>query len=354
MNARLDKLRKFLDEQSLDGVIVNKPENRRYFSGFSGTAGILLIGKTNADLITDFRYVEQAAKQASCFQIVKHQKSMIGMLNEVIQRNGFTKVGFEGDFFTYNEFAELAKLMQGVSLKSIELDALRAIKDEAELNDIKTAVAISDKAFEHILSFIKPGVSEAAVAVELENCMRSLGSQKPAFDTIVASGVRSSLPHGVASEKQIECGDFVTMDFGAVYNGYHSDITRTICVGKANPKQREIYHLVLEAQLAGIAALKPGKTGKAVDDEVRRILIKANLGQYFGHGLGHGVGLAIHELPRLSPSSTCENLQENMVVTIEPGVYLPDWCGVRIEDTVVVTALGCDSLTKSSKHLIEL
>lgn len=354
MNARLSNLRDFLSKENLDAIIINKPENRRYFSGFTGTSGILLISLKAAALITDFRYVEQANKQATCFTIIEHKKSIIEMLAEVMQTNGFTKIGFEGDFFTYNEFANLAKLIRDIQLKPVELDGLRSVKDTSEIDDLKKAVAISDKAFAHILSFIKPGISEMEVAVELENCMRRLGSQKPAFDTIIASGIRSSLPHGVASEKKIANGDFVTMDFGAVYNGYHSDITRTVCVGKANAKQKEIYQLVLEAHLAGEAAISIHKTGKEIDTEVRQIIINAGYGQYFGHGLGHGVGLAIHEFPRLSPSSTCDNLRENMVVTVEPGVYLPDWGGVRIEDTVVVTTNGCEVLTKSSKHLIEL
>ena len=354
MNARLSNLRDFLFKENLDAIVINKPENRRYFSGFTGTSGILLISAKTSDLITDFRYVEQATKQATCFKIIEHKQSIIEILAEVIQRNGFAKIGFEGDFFTYNEFAQLAKVTHDIQLKPVELDALRSVKDKLEIDDLKKAVEISDKAFEYILSFIKPGISELEVAVELENYMRKLGSQKPAFDTIVASGIRSSLPHGVASEKKIDDGDFVTMDFGAVFNGYHSDITRTVCVGKATAKQKDIYQLVLDAHLAGEAAISIHKTGKEIDNKVRQIIINAGYGKYFGHGLGPGVGLAIHEFPRLSPLSTCGKLRENMVVTVEPGVYLPNWGGVRIEDTVVVTANGCEVLTKSSKHLIEL
>ena len=184
--------------------------------------------------------------------------------------------------------------------------------------------------------------------------MRRLGSQRPAFETIVASGKRGALPHGLASEKRIEAGDFVTMDFGAVFNQYHSDITRTVVVRKASDKQKEIYNIVLAAQLAGLAAVKPGEACLAVDETARDIIVRSGYGDYFGHGLGHGVGLAIHEEPRLSPSNSDGVLEQGMVVTVEPGIYLPGWGGVRIEDTVVVCPTGREVLTSSSKTLIEL
>ena len=183
--------------------------------------------------------------------------------------------------------------------------------------------------------------------------MGKLGAEKPAFDTIMASGKRGALPHGRASQKIIETGDFVTMDFGAVYQGYHSDITRTICMGVATVRQREIYDIVLTAQLAGVQAIRPGKTGKDIDAIARKMIEDAGFGEFFGHGLGHSLGLNIHEEPRLSPA-THTLLMENMVVTVEPGIYLPDWGGVRIEDTVLVNADGCQILTASSKQLIEI
>jgi Xaa-Pro aminopeptidase len=353
MEKRLIKLRKFMNENSLDCMLISKPENRRYFSGFSGSAGMLLISKHSNKLLTDFRYTEQAAAQATQYEIVRY--SNIGKtLAEVIKELGVIQVGFEGDFVTYDGHQELANNLQSINLIPVQLDALRMIKDEAEVVSIKKAVEIADNAFSKILSFIKPGMSEQEVALELEYYMRKFGAEKPAFDTIMASGKRGALPHGRASEKIIEIGDLVTMDFGAVYKGYHSDITRTICMGKATTKQQDIYKIVLAAQLAGVQAVAPGKVGKEVDAISRNVIVNAGFGEFFGHGLGHGLGLNIHEEPRLSPANIHTVLMKNMVVTVEPGIYLPDWGGVRIEDTVLVSDEGCQILTASSKQLIEL
>ena len=217
---------------------------------------------------------------------------------------------------------------------------MRQIKDAAEIDCIKRACEIADKAFAEILKFIKAGVREYEVAAEMEYLMRKFGSERAAFDTIVASGVRGSLPHG--------------RDFGAVYNGYHSDITRTICVGKASAKQREIYNAVLSAQMYGLEVIKVGVGGKAIDEKVRERLKSLGYGDYFTHSLGHSLGLNIHEEPRLSPLSKCERLEVNMLVTDEPGVYIPNFGGVRIEDTVLVTQYGALPLTKSPKKLLEI
>ncbi len=276
------------------------------------------------------------------------------MLADIIKELGVVQVGFEGDFLTFDGYQELSNDLQSVNLVPVQLDALRMMKDETEIVSIKRAVEIADNAFSQILSFIKPGMSEQEVALELEYYMRKLGAEKPAFDTIMASGKRGALPHGRASEKLIEIGDFVTMDFGAVYKGYHSDITRTICMGKATEKQQDIYKIVLAAQLAGVQAVAPGKVGKEVDAISRNVIVDAGFGEFFGHGLGHGLGLNIHEEPRLSPANIHTVLKKNMVVTVEPGIYLPDWGGVRIEDTVLVNDEGCLILTASSKQLIEL
>lgn len=354
MKARLESLRKFLKEKNLEAVIIQKPENQRYFSGFSGGEALLFVSVSSAFLFTDFRYIEQAQKEAPEFTIVRFEKRLFAEASAAILQERAVKIGFEGDAFTYDAFAALSEHLKGVQLKSVQLDGLRMIKDETELACLKKAVAMSDAAFSHILSVLRPGISELEVAAELENHMRRLGSERPAFDTIVASGPRGSLPHGTASARVIETGDLVTMDFGAVYRGYHSDITRTVCVGKGNPRQKEVYQAVLRAQLAGLEAVKSGVSGKAVDTHVRCFLMDEGYGKYFGHGLGHGVGLAIHEQPRLSPSSTCDHLAPGMVVTVEPGVYIPDWGGVRIEDTVLVTEEGCIALTASTKKWIEV
>jgi Xaa-Pro aminopeptidase len=352
---RLDKLRSFLETKQLDGIIINKPENRRYFSGFTGSAGILLVTHHDAKLLTDFRYTEQAAEEATLYEIIKYgTKGIYAEVNKYAHDFNLHKLAFESDFTTYAEYSSMLKALPGLEIVPVELDALRSVKDETELSYIKKAVEIADAAFTHILTCIKPGVSEQAVALELEYKMKSLGAENIAFDTIVASGKRGALPHGKASAKLIETGDLVTMDFGAVFKGYHSDITRTVSVGRASTKQREIYDIVLSAQLAGIKAVRAGLVGQEVDAVARKIISNAGFGEYFGHGLGHAVGLYIHEEPRLSPGNTSTKLEKNMVVTVEPGIYLPDFGGIRIEDTVVVCDTCCEVLTASSKQLIEL
>ncbi len=354
MEKRLKKLHTFMREHGLAGMIINKPENRRYFSGFTGSAGLLLISLKSQQLFTDFRYKEQATLQAGQYEVVQYTNNPYELLGKSAASTGLAKVGFESDFTTYDMYRKIAATLPQTKLEPVQIDWLRMTKDSAELLLIKKAVAIADQAFSAVLSVLQPGISEQGVALELEYQMRKLGAEKPAFDTIIASGIRGALPHGKASDKIIEVGDLVTMDFGAVYQGYHSDITRTVSIGQANPKQREIYNIVLAAQLAGVQAVQPGKMGMDVDAVSRKIITDAGYGNYFGHGLGHGVGLAIHEEPRLSQANTTTSLAEDMVVTIEPGIYLPNWGGVRIEDTVLVSATGCEVLTASSKKLIEI
>ncbi len=353
MSIHLEKLRLFLQEKQLDGVIISKSANVRYFSGFTGTAGILICTQDKGLLITDSRYIEQAKKQAVDFEIIKQGKNIINSISDEIQSLTILRLGFESDFLTWDLHTEIAEKLINQELVPIKLDSLRMIKNDTELAYIKAAVDIADQAFEYILDYLRPGVSEFDIAAELEYKMRKLGAQKPAFDTIVASGARSALPHGIAAAKRIESGDIVTMDFGAVYEGYHSDITRSVVIGQATSKQREVYEIVLAAQLAALDSLNPGRTGAEIDAIARDQITLAGYGEFFGHGLGHGLGLSIHEEPRLSPSG-CVVLQPGMVVTVEPGIYLPDWGGVRIEDTVVISAYGCQVLTSSDKQLIEI
>lgn len=351
MTERLQALRAFIAGQDLTAVVVAKPENRRYFSGFTGSSGLLVVSADAARLITDFRYIEQAGKQAPDFAVVRHGSDMYETLAAEINALGGERIGFESDHTPWDDFRKMSEFVG--KLFPLHLDKLRMVKDEAELAALRVAVRLADAAFDHILPYIRPGVSEREIALELEFFMRKKGAEKAAFDIIVASGQRSALPHGLAGEKRIAAGEFVTMDFGAVYEGYHSDITRTVVVGKVSSRQREIYDLVRAAQQAGLDAITAGKSGREVDGAARRVIGDAGYGEYFGHGLGHGVGLAIHEEPRLSPVGDVV-LAPNMTVTVEPGVYLPDWGGVRIEDTVVVTANGVQILTASSKELIQL
>lgn len=352
---RLIGLREYLREQELDGVVVSKLENLHYFSGFTGDDSMLVIGMNTAQLVTDFRYVEQAAREAPDFKVKKQEKGLLKRVAEVINEDGLSRVGFEGGSLCYDWHRKIAGQLHDVDFThSVSLDSLRQVKSQEELACIRRAMEIGDEAFEYILTYIRPGISELDVAAALENCMRQKGSRRPSFDTIVASGKRGSLPHGTATEKLINVGEFVTMDYGAVYKGYHSDMTRTVCMGRADEKQRHVYSTVLKAQELGVSLVQPGASGKEVDRLVRQQIAEAGYGRYFGHGLGHSVGLEIHEEPRLSPSSTCEALAENMLVTVEPGIYIPDWGGVRIEDTVVVKEGGCEILTHSPKELIEL
>lgn len=351
---RLKNLYQKIAAEEIDAVIIYKAANVFYFSGFRGDSTVLLIGRDFLKLITDSRYIEQAKLQTKNFEIVKQEDGLFKKLIDEIKTCDAKKVGFEGRVLTFDEYTNLKENLPNVELKSVEVDSLRQVKDAAEISNIRTACEIADKAFTEILNFIKPNVTEKAVATELEYLMKKFGAEKISFDTIVASGVRGSLPHGVASDKEILSGEFVTMDFGAIYNGYCSDMTRTICVGKASDNQKKIYNAVLAAQIHGLQFIKKGASGKAVDAAVREKLKTYDLEKFFTHGLGHGVGIEIHEEPRLSKLSKCENLLPNMIVTDEPGIYIPNIGGLRIEDTVLVTDGDAVTLTNSTKKLIEL
>ena len=352
--SRLEKLLQKISDEQIDSVLILKPENLFYFSGFNGDSSVLFISKNFRKLITDGRYTEQAESQAKNFEVIRQTEGLFTKLADEVKNSAVKSIGFEGNFFTFAEHAKLKEKLPAVGLKSVEVDSIRQIKDAAEIDCIKRACEIADKAFAEILNFIKAGVREYEVAAEMEYLMREFGSERAAFDTIVASGVRGSLPHGRATDKIICDGELVTLDFGAVVNGYHSDITRTICVGKASAKQREIYNAVLNAQMYGLEVIKVGVGGKEIDEKVRERLKSLGYGDYFTHALGHSLGLNIHEEPRLSPLSTCERLEVNMLVTDEPGVYIPNFGGVRIEDTVLVTNYGALPLTKSPKKLLEI
>jgi len=342
--------------ETVDGLIILQPDNRRWVSGFTGTSGVAVVGRQGQPVfVTDFRYTQQAGQQCQGYEIVRHGQEMAADIKAVLERLQIKRLGFEKNFITVSQHAKWTSEMEGIELVPLEdiLLDLRAVKDEGELELLATAAAIADKAFAHILGILKPGISERRVALELERHMQDLGAAGPSFETIVASGVRSSMPHGVASEKLLEENDYITMDFGCVYKGYCSDMTRTVVLGKASPRQREIYAIVLEAQLAGVRGIRAGISGKEADSLARDVIAAKGYGEQFGHGLGHGVGLAIHESPRAGITSE-DILVVNNIVTIEPGIYLPDWGGVRIEDMVVVQEGGCRNLTSSPKELIEI
>ena len=355
MKARIDRLQNQLLKEEFDAVLINNRENRQYLTGFTGTAGVVLLTSQQQFLITDFRYTKQAQEQAKNYKIVEQGDNKLEAINDLLVDLEVENVGFEAGTVNYQQYLKYEdKLAVDLEPTNNLVEKLRRIKDENEIEKLNQAVKITDSAFDKIKDKLEVGVREKDISLELEFFQKRLGASKNAFDFIVASGKRSALPHGVASNKQIEAGDFVTMDFGAVYKGYHSDMTRTVIVGEQpTEKQQKIYNLVLEAQQQAIAAIKPGKTGAEIDKVARDIIDEAGYGANFGHGLGHSVGLEIHENPRLSRKDKTV-LKPGMVVTVEPGVYIPDWGGVRIEDIVVVTENGCNVLTNSTKELLVL
>ncbi|GER66148.1 Xaa-Pro dipeptidase [Weizmannia acidilactici] len=352
--SKLEKLREKFSESGIDGILITSPYNRRYMSNFTGTTGIVLISEDAAKFITDFRYVEQASEQCEGYEIVQHQGPVEQEVAKQVEAMGIKKLGFEQDYMSYALFKTYERVLKAELVPVSGLvENLRLIKTEAEIKILKEAADIADAAFKHILDFIKPGITELEVSNELEFFMRKCGATASSFDTIVASGTRSALPHGVASNKVIEKGDFVTLDYGALYKGYCSDITRTVAVGEPSEQLKEIYHIVLESQVLAVEKIKPGMTGVEADAVSRDYIASKGYGEAFGHSLGHGIGLEIHEGPNLSKRSAY-TLEPGMVVTIEPGIYLPGVGGVRIEDDALITEDSNELLTHSTKELIIL
>ncbi len=352
--SKLGKLRIGLQAAEIDALLVTRPENRVYISGFKGSSAFIVVGMEGAYLLTDFRYVEQAKEQAAEFEVVQHATPWSTTLNEVLASAGIKRLGFEKDHLTYSVYEDLeAKLEVELVPVSGLVEKLRMVKNADELASMQQATNIAEAAFAEILPEIKVGKSELEIAFTLEFAMRKRGSERNAFSIISASGPRSCLPHGAPTDRLLQAGDFLTLDFGAVVNGYCSDMTRTAILGEPSEKQREVYNTVLRAQLAAQEAVKSGVRGMDVDKVARDIITEAGYGPNFGHGLGHGVGLQVHEGP--GAGSRAENILEpGMVVTIEPGIYIPEWGGVRIEDMVVVTEDGYKNFNSSSKELIVL
>ena len=352
-----NKIKELLKSAGAEALIITDPFNMRYLSGFSGGEGALFLAGDERVLITDSRYTEAAGKESS-FTVIEEnrQHPRMQIFRECLERCGSGSVGYEDQSLRCSEFDRmkeaLPEKLQWIPLKGL-VDKTRRIKSEEEIELIAKAEAIGDAAFLEILKILQPGMTELEAAAELEYQMRKAGAGGFSFDTIMASGKNSSMPHAVPSEKKLEEGDFITMDFGCTWKGYCSDMTRTVVLGEANEKQREIYRVVLEAQEAALAVIRAGLTGAEVDQVARDLIAEAGYGDCFGHGLGHSVGLYIHEEPRLSPSGL-DTLECGMLETVEPGIYVPGFGGVRIEDLVVVTETGCRNLTSSPKCLIEL
>lgn len=355
MTSRINRLRTSLASSDIDALYVTHLVNIRYLSGFTGSSGLLLVTPETARLYVDSRYHVQAEQQTSGVEVCRCQSRLTAEAWDDIKTLAPERIGFEATHITVAAHEDLAKGIPGSTLVPVRnlIEELRLVKDEDEIAITRRACAMADELFEWLLGFIKPGMREQDVDVELEYQMRKRGAQGPAFPSIIVSGVNSSKPHGTPSSKVIETGDFITMDFGVRLDGYNSDITRTVAVGKADDKQREVYEVVRKAQAAAVEALRPGIGHLEADAVARDIITEAGYGPKFGHALGHSLGLDVHDGYRLSNVTDPEGkVQQGEIWTVEPGIYIEDWGGVRIEDDVLVTADGSERLTKSTRELI--
>lgn len=341
IDSRVQKLRLKLVELGIDAIFISQPENRYYLSGFDGSAGFLLITENKAVLATDFRYTEQAKSQAPDYEIYKITNDMARWFPELITDLNIKKLGFEAGHITFDMYRRMKDILNQnqtpINLVPTDglVESLRAVKELEEIDLITRAAQIGDSALAYIENCIQVGMTEKEVAWKIEKFIREHGSQSVPFDIIVASGPNSAMPHAQSSARTISAGEPIVIDIGARFQGYSSDLTRTICLGTIDDTFKKIYDIVLGAQLTAIAIIKKGMSGDQADNLARRVIQEAGYGEAFGHGLGHGVGLVTHEQPRLGPGST-DVLTSGMVFTIEPGIYLSGWGGVRIEDIIVI------------------
>ncbi len=355
MNSKIKQIMQRLKKNQ--AMLIKNDANRFYLTNFKSSAGNIVITKTKAAFFIDFRYFEMATATVSGLDVVL-SKNFSSELLEFLEQNGVNELFLETDTVSLDEYSLLCKSLKNINvllddnLKN-KILKMRAVKTEEEISNIKAAQKITDKTFSYILNYIKPGISEKEIMLNMEFYLRRLGSDGVSFDFIVASGKNSSQPHAVPTDKKIESGDFVTLDFGAVVNGYRSDMTRTVAVGHVSDEQKEVYNTVLQAQQAALNAIKSGKVCKSIDKIARDIIYNAGYKNCFGHGLGHSVGIEIHESPCFNLRDTTK-LKSGMVLTVEPGIYLENNFGVRIEDMVVVTDNGCINITQSDKKLIVL
>ncbi len=347
-------VREILAEKEVEGILFFSQENIRYLTGFSGSEGYLLAGADENLLMVDSRYITQAQEEAKGCRIVLLEKRLRGLM-ERISPLGLTRFGFEAQGISVALFEQLQAEMKGVELVPVkeELEKLRGFKTHEEIAAIKGAIDIAEGAWKKVLETVRPGVKENNVALELEYSMKLGGSEGVAFDCIVASGPRSALPHAKPTPRSLEAGDLLLFDFGSRYRGYHSDESCTVVVGRATEEQKRIYSIVKDAHDKAIGQVRPGVKLHEIDAAARRYITKAGYGERFGHGTGHGVGLAVHEWPAVGKDSQ-DVAEAGMVFTIEPGIYIPGWGGVRIEDMVLVTHDGCEVLTAIPKDLVIL
>ena len=354
----LQKFQAALQATDADAALISSELHQRYLSGFEFTDGYLLITPTLAYLLTDFRYIEAAEAQVKDFTILRPAGTMTEEIGKLLSDHGLRRLAVEEATLSYGDFTRFAEAFPKAELcsgASKILEELRVIKTPEELEKIAHAQEIADRAFEHILGFLSPDRTEREVALELEFYMRKLGAENVSFQTIAVSGPASSLPHGVPSDAKLRQG-FLTMDYGALYEGYCSDMTRTVVIGKADEDMKKLYNTVLSAQLAALDAVQEGNVCRDVDEVARSIIRAAGFGDCFGHGLGHGVGMLIHEAPRLSPAAAADSrLKRGHVVTVEPGIYLAGKYGCRIEDMVAIDHDGkLRNFARSPKELIEI
>jgi Xaa-Pro aminopeptidase len=354
-HVRIEKVRASMREQDLPALLVTNRDNVGWMSGFTGSAGFVVVTADRAIFATDSRYTEQAKNQCFGFEIVKLATSAPDEITSILANLGFPAIGFEAESLTvklHEVYRSALAAEIGLTATTGIVESLRQVKDAEEIKLIEEAVLLADRTFEHILPFLKPGAVERDVMLEMEWFMRKRWADV-AFDTIVASGPRGALPHGRASDRVMQSGELVTLDFGCRLDGYSSDLTRTVSLGEPTDEQRKVYDTVLCAQETAIAAVRPGASGKDIDALAREVIKAAGYGNYFGHGLGHGLGRAVHDGPGFSVRSEL-TLAEGMVLTVEPGIYIPDWGGVRIEHDIVVERNGARILDSSPVGLLVL
>ena len=350
---RLSRLRETIRNEKLDAFIVSSLPNVRYISGFTGSSGLCVVRESDAFFLTDSRYTLQSKLEVKSLKRIIAKHDLYEQISESNLLDSCCRVGFESHAVTYAQYRRLRRSTSGSSFVPTKdvVEAIAVVKEKDEIGYIRDAALISGRVFDDLLGSIKPGVAELDIAAEISYLHRKYGGERDAFEPIVASGVRGALPHARASSKRIKNGEFVTLDFGCTVRGYNSDITRTVAVGKISARARRIYDVVLTAQRDAIEAVKPGMWAKDLDSVARNRIKGEGYGRFFNHSLGHGLGLQVHECPRISSMSK-ERLVAGSVITIEPGVYIPEFGGVRIEDDILITVQGCTVLTESPRDLI--
>ncbi|MCK5517036.1 MAG: aminopeptidase P family protein [Desulfobulbaceae bacterium] len=357
IKQRMKKLQAFLQRRKLDAILITEPGNRRYLSGYTAadhgieeSSGLLLIPAHGSPyLLTDSRFTLQAEEEADGFTVELYAKGLYALLKKVLPRMGVKRLGFESHYFLHSSAAKLEKMTGSIDIGLEPLtgvvERMRVIKTEDEIRLLKKSVLLNERVFQLVYSTIEPGMTEIEIALAMELTMRELGAERPSFDTIVAFGTNAAKPHAVPTDRVLKSGEIVLIDMGLVLDGYCSDMTRTFIAGKAGDTFLERLRVVRKAQQAGINAIRAGAVCRDVDQAARKVITDAGYGDFFGHGLGHGVGLAVHEEPRLGTRSR-KKLKAGMIVTVEPGIYLPEWGGIRLENMAVVREDGCEVLNE--------